>query len=71
MAPKKYTTKTNINKYSYLFLNRISGVMVSMFASSVVDRRFEPESGQTKDYKNLTVGSDEKDTYNVFNCWFR
>ena len=25
--------------------------MVSMLASSVVDRRFEPRSGQTKDYE--------------------
>ena len=25
--------------------------MVSVFASSVVDRGFEPRSGQTKDYK--------------------
>ena len=37
--------------YSYLFLNRIGGVMVSMLALSAVDRGFEPESGQTKDYK--------------------
>ena len=32
--------------------NRISGVMVSMLASSAVDSGFEPLSGQTKDYKN-------------------
>jgi hypothetical protein len=32
-------------------MNRISGVMVSMLASSVVDYGFEPWSGQTKDYK--------------------
>jgi hypothetical protein len=36
--------------YSYVE-NRIGGVMVSVFASSVVDRGFEPRSGQTKDYK--------------------
>ena len=29
----------------------ISGVMVSMLASSAVDRGFEPRSGQTKDYE--------------------
>jgi hypothetical protein len=29
----------------------IGGVMVSMLASSVVDRGFEPWSDQTKDYK--------------------
>ena len=31
--------------------NRIGGVMVSVLASSAVDRGFEPWSGQTKDYK--------------------
>ena len=31
--------------------NHISGVMVSVLISSVVDRCFEPQSGQTKDYK--------------------
>jgi hypothetical protein len=30
---------------------RIGGVMVGVFASSAVDRGFEPRSGQTKDYK--------------------
>jgi hypothetical protein len=30
--------------------NRISGVMVSVFASSAVDRGFESRSGKTKDY---------------------
>jgi len=30
--------------------NCISGVMVNMLASSVVDRGFEPRSGQTKGY---------------------
>ena len=29
--------------------NPIGGVMVSVFASSDVDRGFEPQSGQTKD----------------------
>jgi hypothetical protein len=33
--------------------NHIGGVMVSMFASSEVDRVLEPRSGQTKDY---TIG---------------
>ena len=32
--------------------NRISGVMVSVFASSAVDHGFEPQSGQTKGYNN-------------------
>ena len=31
-------------------LNRIGGLMVSMFTSSAVDRGFEPWSGQTKYY---------------------
>ena len=31
--------------------NRSGGVMGSVLASSAVDRRFEPRSGQTKDYK--------------------
>jgi hypothetical protein len=31
--------------------NRIRGVMISVLASSVVDRGFEPRSGQAKDYK--------------------
>ena len=32
--------------------NRIGGVMVSVLASIAVDRGFEPQSGQTKDYNN-------------------
>ena len=31
--------------------NRIGGVIISVLASSAVDRGFEPRSGQTKDYK--------------------
>ena len=30
--------------------HRIGGVMVCVLASSAVDRGFEPQSGQTKDY---------------------
>jgi hypothetical protein len=33
--------------------HRIGGVMVSVLASTEVDRGFEPRSGQTKDY---TIG---------------
>jgi hypothetical protein len=33
--------------------NRISGVMVSVLVSSAVDRGFDPQSDQTKDY---TIG---------------
>jgi hypothetical protein len=32
--------------------NRIGGVMVGVFASSAIDRGFQPRSGHTKDYKN-------------------
>jgi hypothetical protein len=31
-------------------INRINGVMVSMLASSEIDRGFDPRSGKTKDY---------------------
>ena len=31
--------------------NPVGGIMVSVLASSVVDRWYEPRSGQTKDYK--------------------
>ena len=34
-----------------LLYNRIGGEMVSVLASSVVDRRFEPLSGQHKVYE--------------------
>ena len=33
------------------YINSIGGVMVSVLASSAVDRGLEPWSGQTKDYK--------------------
>ena len=32
-------------------MNHISGVMISMLASSAVDHLFKSRSGQTKDYK--------------------
>jgi hypothetical protein len=34
----------------YVVFNPIGGVMVDVLASSVIDRRFDPLSGQTKDY---------------------
>ena len=41
--------------YAYFKLckngNHIGGVMVSVLASSAVNRGFEPRSGQTKDYE--------------------
>ncbi len=42
----KVYSRGNINQK-----HRIGGVMVSVLASSAVDRGFEPQSGQTKDYK--------------------
>ena len=44
----KVYSRGNINQKHH-----ISGVMVSMLASSAIDRGFEPRSGQTKDY---TIG---------------
>ena len=41
----------NPNPSNLNSLNRIGGVLVSVFASSAVDRGFELRSGQTKDYK--------------------
>ena len=35
----------------YEIFNRIGGIMVSVLASSAVDRVFEPRLGQTRDYK--------------------
>ena len=37
--------------YALCELLHVGGVIVSLLASSVVDRVFEPRSGQTKDYK--------------------
>ena len=42
----KVYSRGNINQK-----HRIGCVMVSVLASSVIDRGFEPRSGQTKDYK--------------------
>ena len=47
MVFKVLVTFNNISIIS----NRIGGVMVSVLASSAVDRGFESRSGQTKDYK--------------------
>ena len=54
-----YLIRCYVNKFFVSYLEEISGflrlfnfigVMVSVFASSAVDRGFEPFSGQTKDY---------------------
>ena len=53
MSYKNYLC-TNVNfdtKGTQYQVNRIGGVMVSVLASIVIDRGFEPWSGQTKNYK--------------------
>ena len=40
---------------NYRCANGISAIMVIMFTSSVVNRRFKPQSGLIKDYKNLSI----------------
>jgi hypothetical protein len=40
-----------MDSYLSYTVNRIGCVMVIVLASSVVDRGFEPRSGQTKHYK--------------------
>jgi hypothetical protein len=42
-----YLEKSKFSKQT----NRIVGAMVSVLALSVVDRGFEPRSGQSKEYK--------------------
>jgi hypothetical protein len=40
-----------MNVLCSILCNSIGGVMVSVLASSAVNRGFEPQLGQTKDYK--------------------
>jgi hypothetical protein len=42
-------------QFLMLHANSISAIMVNMFTSSVVNRRFKPQSGQIKDYKNVSI----------------
>ena len=44
-------TNTQTQLLVVLLWYRIDGVMVSVLASSAVDRGFETQTGQTKDYK--------------------
>jgi hypothetical protein len=45
---------------SLMSSNRIDGVMVSMLASSAVDRGFQPRSGQTNGYEiDICYSSDK------------
>ena len=52
---KSTAREIHLHVYNYQGLsycwNRIGGVMVSVFASSAIDRGFEPQPGHTKDYK--------------------
>ena len=48
LLPEVIWLKHNFN---LLFKKRIGGVMICMLASHVVDRGFEHQMGQTKDYK--------------------
>ena len=45
-----WTLKKDIQNCSIIYENHISGVIVSVLSSSVVDGGFEPWSGQTKDF---------------------
>ena len=54
MGPRCSSAETQVCHRSYIIaasMNRIGGLMVSVLASSAVDRGFEPRSGQTKDFK--------------------
>ena len=48
----RLTSSSSITSIVY---NLIGGVMVSVLASSAVERGFEPRSGQTKDYLYLLL----------------
>ena len=51
MTNRIFITNLLHKSYDKYSLNRIGGVMVSVLASSAVDRGFEPRSSQTKDYE--------------------
>ena len=44
-------TMSGIGRHLTYPINRIGGVMISMLAQSAIDRGFEPQSSQAKDYK--------------------
>jgi hypothetical protein len=52
--PKFTERSTNI-------LNRIDGAMVNVLSSRLVDRGFEPRSGETKDYAVGMCGFSARD----------
>jgi hypothetical protein len=54
LRPSQFViTVIHISHFNHLLwiYSRIVGVMVSVLATSAVDRGFEPQSGKTKDYK--------------------
>ena len=61
---KVLVKKSSIKKNLLFFQNRIGGVMVSVLASSAVDRGFEPRSGQTKDLMKLVFVASPLGTQN-------
>lgn len=38
-------------------LNSIGAVMINMLVSDMVDHKFDPQSGQTKDFKLVSIAS--------------
>ena len=50
-SPQRIIDGLNNFPYSYNLNNRIACIMVSLLAFGSVDRGFEPQSDQTKDYK--------------------
>jgi hypothetical protein len=56
--------KLHLKTIIFFFQNPIGGVMVSVLASSAVDRGFEPRSGQTKDLMKLVFVASPLGTQN-------
>jgi len=58
------------DKLYTIMLYRIHlAIMISVFASSVVDRRFEPLSGQTKHYKIASPLSTQHEGVSAKTYW--
>ena len=51
------TLISNLKEITYYHSNRIGGVMVSVLASSAVDRGLEPQPGRTKTIKLVFIAS--------------
>ena len=50
LSPIFFSILINVFK-SVIIVNRIIGVMVKVLASSLLDRRLQPQLSQTKDYE--------------------